>query len=252
MAPTIVLISGANRGLGKGLLELYLARPHHVVIAANRNPDHPTSKALAELPKGTDTRLIVIKIDASVESDAAEGIKQLTAQGIDHIDIAIANAGVCYVFPKISEIKTVDLQGHLTPNLFGVVWLYQAAISLLKKSTNPKWITMGSVGGKILYRDQPDVPHAAYGPSKVAVHWVTKRIDKEENWLTAFVIHPGLADTEMGQTALAGLVEVHDNIPVKLITVQESCQGMISVIDAATKATHGGRLVAYTGDVDTW
>lgn len=152
MAPTIVLISGANRGLGKGLLELYLARPNHIVVAANRNPDHPTSKALAELPKGADTRLVVIKIDASVESDAAEGIKQLTAQGIDHIDIVIANAGVCYVFPKVSDIKAEELQGHLTPNLFGVVWLYQAAIPLLKKSTNPKWITMGSVGGKIVVR----------------------------------------------------------------------------------------------------
>ncbi|KAK6952867.1 hypothetical protein Daesc_005164 [Daldinia eschscholtzii] len=238
MAPTVVLISGANRGLGKGLLELYLAKPNHIVIAANRNPDHPTSKALEQLPKGENSRLIVIKVDASVESDAAEGIKQLAAQGIDHIDIVIANAGVLYVCPKVSEVKTEDLQGHLTPNVFGVIWLFQAAIPLLKKSTNPK--------------DQPDVPHAAYGPSKVAVHWITKRIDREEEWLTAFVLSPGLADTDMAKVALKGLEAVHDKIPIQLISVDESCQGMVKVIDAATKATHGGRFLTYAGNEDTW
>lgn len=30
MAPTTVLITGANRGLGKGLLERYLSQPNHV------------------------------------------------------------------------------------------------------------------------------------------------------------------------------------------------------------------------------
>lgn len=148
MAPTVVLISGANRGLGKGLLARFLARPNHIVIAANRNPSHPTSKSLATLPKGRDSRLIVIKIDATIESDASDGIKQLRAQGIEHLDVVIANAGVSYAWPKVSELTTVDLMGHLTPDLLGVIWLYQATFSLLKKSANPRWITMGSVAGK--------------------------------------------------------------------------------------------------------
>lgn len=33
--------------------------------------------------------------------------------------------------------------------------------------------------------------NAAYGPSKAAIHWITKRIDGEEEKLTAFVISPG-------------------------------------------------------------
>lgn len=38
MAPTTVLISGANRGLGKGLVERYLARENHTVVATVRDP----------------------------------------------------------------------------------------------------------------------------------------------------------------------------------------------------------------------
>jgi NAD(P)-dependent dehydrogenase (short-subunit alcohol dehydrogenase family) len=68
MPPTVVLITGANRGIGKGLLELYLLKPNHLVIAANRDPEHPTSKALAELPTADGTRLLVVKIDATVRT----------------------------------------------------------------------------------------------------------------------------------------------------------------------------------------
>lgn len=147
MSPTIVLISGANRGLGEGLLRLYLQRDDHIVIAANRDPSHSTSKDLFNFPAGKGSRLIVVKVDASIESDPFEAAKVLIAQGINYLDIAIANAGVSYVWPKVSELKIVDLQGHLTPNVFGVVWLYQAMRPLLEKATKPIWATMGSTAG---------------------------------------------------------------------------------------------------------
>ncbi|OTA91573.1 hypothetical protein M434DRAFT_76025 [Hypoxylon sp. CO27-5] len=254
MVSTTVLISGANRGLGKGLLERYLARPNHIVIAANRNPEHPTSKALAELPKGQDSRLVVVKIDASVESDATKAVKQLIEQSIDHLDIVIANAGVSYAWPKVSEIKTSELQGHLTPDLFGVIWLYQATLPLLKKCTNPKWITIGSIAGKleVSSSEQPQVPNTPYVTSKAAVHWVTKRINQEEDWLTAFVIHPGWVDTDMGQAAFNGLGLAASNVEIPAITIDESCNGMVQLIDVATKETHGGRFWDYDGGRESW
>ena len=147
MTPTIVLISGANRGLGKGLLELYLAKPDHVVIAANRDPEHASSKALADLPSGPNSKLIVVKVDASVEADPFEAVKELEKQGIDHLDLVIANAGVSTTYPFVKDLKTADLQAHIEPNVFGVVWLYQATRPLLLKAEEPKWVTMGSSAG---------------------------------------------------------------------------------------------------------
>lgn len=40
-------------------------------------------------------------------------------------------------------------------------------------------------------RNQLPVPNAAYAPSKIAVHWLTKKINAEEDKVAAFVIHPG-------------------------------------------------------------
>ena len=188
MSQTIVLISGANRGIGKGLLERYLLRPDHIVIAANRDPSHSTSKALLELPAATNSRLIVVKVDASKDSDALDAAKTLIALGIDHIDIVFANAGVSYIWPKVSDLNIEDLQNHITPNVFGVIWLFQATLPLLSKSENPKWATVGSTAGSL--HSPPPVSNAAYGTSKAAIHWLTKRIDSEEK-LTAIILTPG-------------------------------------------------------------
>jgi NAD(P)-dependent dehydrogenase (short-subunit alcohol dehydrogenase family) len=162
MTPTIVLISGANRGLGKGLLELYLARPNHIVIAANRDPSNTSSLSLKDLPAGEGSKLIVVKVDAAVESDPAAAVKELEAQGINHIDIVIANAGICTVLPKVSELKTKDMQAHFVTNVFGVVQLYQATLPLLLKAKEPKWATMGSTAGWVEVSVMIHAPEAKY------------------------------------------------------------------------------------------
>ena len=97
MAPTIVLHSGANRGLGKGILKLYLVKANHVVIAANRDTEQATSKELLALPTSPGSRFAMVKVDASIEADPFEAIKTLATQGIDHLDLVIANAGVAKV-----------------------------------------------------------------------------------------------------------------------------------------------------------
>ncbi|KAI0835502.1 NAD(P)-binding protein [Hypoxylon sp. FL0890] len=110
MSYTTVLITRANRGLGKGFLQCYAARENHIVIAANRDPEHPASKTLKGLPIGKGSRLNVIKLDASVEFDATAAVQEVVAtQQIDHLDIVIANAGIAYGYPTASELKTSDL-----------------------------------------------------------------------------------------------------------------------------------------------
>lgn len=149
MTSTIVLITGANRGLGLGLLERYLALPNHTVIAGNRNPAHPSSQALTKLPKGDGSKLIVVKIDASVEEDAFSAVKELqSVHDINHLDIVIANAGVSYAWPSVAELTLEDLRGHLGPNVYGFISLYQATRELLQKSPGkPIFTPIGSIAG---------------------------------------------------------------------------------------------------------
>lgn len=81
MPPTIMLITGANRGLGKGFLERHLATPNYTVIAANRNPEHFTSKHLGNLPKALGSSLIIVKVDSAGRSDALGAVDELRGGG---------------------------------------------------------------------------------------------------------------------------------------------------------------------------
>ncbi|CAJ2500126.1 Uu.00g029790.m01.CDS01 [Anthostomella pinea] len=247
--PTIVLITGANRGLGEGLVKRYLTKPNHVVIALN---PHPTSKALSDLPQADGSRLIVIKADAFVERDAHDAVKELEqSHGIEHIDIVIANAGISAVWPTVADVKLADLKAHMEPNVYGVVALYQATRALLKKSSRePVFAPMGSTAG--MFNNQPPIPNAAYGPSKAATNWFAIRINTEDDWLNAFVMCPGWVTTELGAVGARGLGFSEEAIAKMLIGVDESCEGMMKVLADTSKEKHGGKMVAYNGDVIEW
>ncbi len=144
MSPTIVLITGANRGIGKGLLQRYLTKKNHVVIAANRDPDHETSTGLQNLPTAQGTKLIIVKIDCAVKEDPESAVRILEAQGIDHVDIMIPNAGIARLWCKVSEVTAEQMQEHSVVNTYGFIWLYQAFLPLLKKAERPIMATIGS------------------------------------------------------------------------------------------------------------
>ena len=73
-----------------------------------------------------------------------------------------------------------------------------------------------------------------------------------------FPINPGGVDTDLAHDSLArdptmkGLQTGHSMITVEesaraMITVDESARGVLEQIDVATRETHGGNFVDYTG-----
>ncbi|KAK0726758.1 hypothetical protein B0T26DRAFT_747165 [Lasiosphaeria miniovina] len=59
--PHFDLTSHFHSSIGRGLLARYLALPDHAVIAANRDPDGASSRALSSLPRGEGTRPLLEK-----------------------------------------------------------------------------------------------------------------------------------------------------------------------------------------------
>jgi len=248
MSPIIVLITGANRGLGKGLLEQYLARPNYVVIAGNRDPEHSSSKILNDLPRGDGTKLITVKIDSTLSSDPSMAVQQLAAQGIHHLDIVIANAGISLSSPAVAELDPSDLDRHMEVNVYGVVRLFQAVLPLLRQSPtgNPKWVSMSSTAGNIT--NMIPIPNASYGTSKAALNWLTKRAHFENDDVTIFAISPGFIETDLGAAGAERLGLGNDLFD----RFEDSIGGMVKIIDEATRETHGGHLWSFDGSDVGW
>ncbi|OAA82126.1 Short-chain dehydrogenase/reductase SDR [Akanthomyces lecanii RCEF 1005] len=217
-SPTIVLVTGAGRGIGRGIFELYAAKPNHTLIAANRNPDDGPSQELLKLPTAEGTTVQLVKIEATDDNDALSAVETLRSRGINHIDILIANAGKATSWPKLEDAKIPDIQDHINTNVFGFVRLNAIPF-----------------------------PNAVYGPTKILQHWYTKTIAIAETWLTAFPIDPGFVQTEMGNRGARSF-----NLEQASITVDESVQGVVKVIDASTKETHSGKLFLWTGEEVPW
>lgn len=136
-------------GLGKAFVETYLARPNTLVIAAVRDPDKETAKALERLQKGSGSKLLVVKIDSNVETDPTAAVRSIEAAGIENVDTIIANAGSADDFTRVDQVDVKVLRHNMETNAYGPLYLFQAFLPLLQKSKNPKFIGVGSPLGSI-------------------------------------------------------------------------------------------------------
>ena len=187
-----VLITGANRGLGKGLLEYYLKKPNHTIIAANRDIVSESSKALALLPTGEGSQVVLVKIEGTNATDPAKAVTELASKhDITHVDLVIANAGISQIWPKVSKLNVWDLQRHLDINVYAQVWLWQAVLPLLLKAEAPKFVTMSSSAGSLSEMEFRPFPSGAYGTSKAALNYLTLKMHFEEEHVCTFPIDPG-------------------------------------------------------------
>jgi norsolorinic acid ketoreductase len=129
-----ILITGANRGIGYGLLEAFVLRPNHTLIAAVRNPSAAKSQALLAILTGTGSQVLLVKIDSSSQTDAATAVKQLQSEhNITHLDLVIANSGICDHYGTIATLSVDTLNEHILVNATEPLVLFQTVLPLLKK-----------------------------------------------------------------------------------------------------------------------
>jgi NAD(P)-dependent dehydrogenase (short-subunit alcohol dehydrogenase family) len=110
-----VLVTGANRGIGRALVDEALRRGARRVYAGTRRPlTHPDKRVTPLILDVTDAA----QIQAAVES-------------IPFLDILVNNAGVA-IYDDLSDRAV--LERHLAVNLFGTYSVTQAFLPLLTHS----------------------------------------------------------------------------------------------------------------------
>ncbi|KAJ4387611.1 hypothetical protein N0V93_008207 [Gnomoniopsis smithogilvyi] len=244
--PTTVLITGANRGIGRGLAEAFLSRPNHIVIAAVRNPETTTLKDF----KATEgSKLILVKIENTSTTDPAAAVEQMRAAGITTLDIVIANAGISPVdaLRKVEDMSLDQIRNLFEVNTLSYITLFQAVRPLLKAAAEggvaTKLLAISSSAGQIVDME-PNVPAmvGSYGVSKVALNFLVRRTHFENPWLSAWVMHPGFVQTDTGNATAQVLGMT--NAP---LTLEESVTGLLEAIDGATKEKTSGKFLNFDG-----
>jgi norsolorinic acid ketoreductase len=243
MSSQSYLITGASRGIGLEMVRLLSTRPHTVIFAAVRDPATASSDLQATAKSFSNVH--IIKLDSSTPEDAYEAAKAIEKIS-GGLDVVIANAGIAQDWSKVVNVEPAALYEHFKVNTVGPLVLFQATYPLLKKRETRKFVTISSLVGAIT--DMLGEPETAYGTSKAALNFVTKRIHLEHSGegFIAFPIHPGIVNTDMGKAAAP--VFGMEEFPIKPV---DSARDILTVVDAAG-ANESGRFWSYDGTEIRW
>ena len=174
IAGKTVLVTGANRGIGRALVEEALARGARQVYAGMRQPlAHP------------DARVTPLTLDVT---DAAQ--IQAAAGQVESLDILINNAGV-FLVDDLSD--RAALEAHLAVNFFGTYGVTQAFLPALTRSG-------GAIVNNVSLAALAPIPLTpAYSISKAAAFSLTQslRVLLAAQGVRVHAVLTGPVDTEM-------------------------------------------------------
>lgn len=151
----------------------------------------PRLKELESLPVGPGSKILVVKINSSSETDAQDAISLLQSRySISKIDLVIANAGINKM-DLGTETPVSQLREHLLINTTGPFILFQATWPLLQRSEVPKFVVISSILASLGAMEAWPFRSTAYGASKVALNYIVRKLYFENPSLIAFPISPG-------------------------------------------------------------
>ena len=203
----IILITGANRGLGWETA-LQLGKMGHIIIAAARD-EQKTNKTVERLQgQGIDAYPLKLDVNSQIDIDNASVFLSDTFGKLDGL---VNNAGVQLDFPAFMPgNNSVDITGDVLrntfeTNYFAPILLTKALLPLLKKSTAGRIVNVSSIMGSLnLHSDSGSpiygIKLLAYNSSKTALNQYTIHLAatvKDTN-IKVNAAHPGWVKTALG------------------------------------------------------
>jgi norsolorinic acid ketoreductase len=178
-------------GIGFNLLKAYLARPNLTIIAGIRNIGTESS-TLSAIPTASGTKLIIVKIDSSSETDAVEAVSKIQNEhNIHKLDVVIANAGLGDSWEKVLDTTPDTIRKYTEVNTIGPLLLFQATWPLLNAAKDPKFVLMATAVSSFTLAEQLPLKSTAYGASKAAATYIFRKVHFEHEKLTTVLLYPG-------------------------------------------------------------
>ena len=244
IAGRAVVVTGATRGIGKGIARVFADNGARVLIAGR--DQEAASGTVAELTAG-GAEVSYVLADVSLRA-GCQRVAETAAERLGGIDVLCANAGI---FPdrRLADLTDEDLDTVLGTNLRGCILSVQACLPSLRQSAHGRVILTSSITGPIT--GFPGWSH--YGASKAGQlgFMRTAAIELAPHAITVNAVLPGNILTE-GLTGVGEeyIQEMTASVPLRRLgTVDEI--GYAALFLASDEAAYitGQTIVVDGGQV---
>lgn len=187
----VVLITGANRGIGRALTESFIEQGASKVYAAVRN-----TESAAPLVEKYGEKIVPLRL----ELEAPDLIKAAAGAASD-VEVVVSNAGVLTRTSALDEDAIRSLEYEMSVNVFGLIRMAQAFAPVLKANGGGVFVQLNSVASVMCVPD-----FATYCASKAAAYSITQGLKQqlEAQGTRVLSVHPGPIATDMADTAGIG------------------------------------------------
>lgn len=201
-----VLVTGANRGIGKAIAAAFVAQGAARVYAAARVLEN-----LAELVQLAPEVIVPVKLDVTSADDIAS-----LAHSIKQLDILVNNAGTATNSLFSGENSMQIAKTEMDTNYFGAFHLTHALLPQLRASADAVVINISSIAG---ISNFPAL--GPYSASKAALHSFTQglRAELRSSKVLVMGVYPGPVATRLTQgmeMEMASTTEVAEAIMTNL------------------------------------
>jgi NAD(P)-dependent dehydrogenase (short-subunit alcohol dehydrogenase family) len=171
-------ITGTSRGFGREWAIAALERGDEVVGTAR------VTSTMDDLTAKYPDTFLALALDVTDRAAAFEAVKQ-AHDHFGELDIVVNNAGYGH-FGMVEEITEQEARDQIETNLFGALWVTQAALPYLREAGHGHILQVSSIGGITAF---PTV--AMYHASKWGLEGLSQALAQE---VKAFGIHVTLIE----------------------------------------------------------
>ena len=183
----VALVTGANRGIGKAIVESFINHGAKKVYLAVRDVN-----STKELEEKYGEKVVTLKADVS----NTKSIQDLAEQTKD-VEVVVNNAGIGTPQDTIGENAEQDFQNQLNVNAFGLLRVANSFAKTLEKNQGAL-VQLNSVASLKNFSAL-----STYSASKAASYSLTQglRTDLGAKGVSILSVHPGPVLTDMGKAA---------------------------------------------------
>ena len=187
----VALVTGAGRGIGRGIAEVFAEEGAHVAVNYLDNPDE--AERVAEWVRSKGRRAVAVKADVARRGEVEPMVENVW-NALGPIDVLVNNAGIETIVPFLE--LTDEQWTRLTDTNLRGAWLCSQVYCrrVVAEQRTGNVVNIGSIQAA---RVLPGRTH--YAPTKLGIEALTRNMSAEVTPVGIRVncVHPGLIDTPM-------------------------------------------------------